>query len=103
MIGASVMINLFALVSSLYIMTVYDCVIPNNVTESLFALTLIVIVVMAFDFILKTCRGIFVDHAGSEIDKRVSSDLFDKISRQMSACRNRRRGRWPIPCVISKC
>ena len=80
-IGASVMINLFALVSSLYIMTVYDRVIPNNATESLFALTLIVIVVMAFDFILKTCRGIFVDHAGSEIDKRVSSDLFDKNSR----------------------
>jgi ATP-binding cassette subfamily C protein LapB len=80
-IGASVMINLFALVSSLYIMTVYDRVIPNNATESLFVLTLIVIVVMGFDFTLKICRGLFVDHAGGEIDKRVSSDLFDKISR----------------------
>ena len=80
-IGASVMINIFALVSSLYIMTVYDRIIPNNATESLFVLTIIVIVVMAFDFTLKICRGNFVDHAGSEIDKRVSSDLFDKISR----------------------
>lgn len=80
-IGASVMINLFALVSSLYIMTVYDRVIPNNATESLFVLTIIVVVVMAFDFTMKICRGNFVDHAGSEIDKRVSSDLFDKISR----------------------
>ena len=31
---ASVLINLFALASSLYIMTVYDRVIPNNATES---------------------------------------------------------------------
>ena len=79
-ITASVMINIFALVSSLYIMTVYDRIIPNNATESLFALTLIVIVVMGFDFALKTIRGSFVDHAGNEIDKRVSSDLFDKIA-----------------------
>ena len=80
-IVASVLINIFALVSSLYIMTVYDRVIPNNATESLFALTAIVIVVMGFDFTLKTLRGSFVDHAGTEIDKRVSSDLFDKIAR----------------------
>lgn len=80
-ISASVLINIFALVSSLYIMTVYDRVIPNNATESLFALTIIVVVVMAFDFVLKILRGSFVDHAGMEIDKKVSRDLFDKISR----------------------
>lgn len=80
-ITASVLINIFALVSSLYIMTVYDRVIPNNATESLFALTAIVIVVMGFDFTLKTLRGSFVDQAGTDIDKRVSSDLFDKIAR----------------------
>ena len=78
---ASVLINIFALVSSLYIMTVYDRVIPNNATDSLWALTIIVVVVMGFDFTLKTLRGSFVDHAGSEIDKRVSADLFDKIAR----------------------
>ena len=78
---ASVLINIFALVSSLYIMTVYDRVIPNNATDSLWALTAIVVVVMGFDFVLKTLRGSFVDHAGSEIDKRISADLFDKIAR----------------------
>ena len=49
---ASVLINIFALVSSLYIMTVYDRVIPNNATDSLWALTAIVVVVMGFDFTL---------------------------------------------------
>lgn len=79
-IVASVLINIFALVSSLYIMTVYDRVIPNNAIDSLWALTLIVVIVMGFDFTLKILRGSFVDHAGSEIDKRVSTDLFDKIA-----------------------
>ena len=78
---ASVFINIFALVSSLYIMTVYDRVIPNNATDSLWALTFIVIVVMGFDFSLKILRGSFVDHAGAEVDRRVSNDLFDKIAR----------------------
>ena len=101
-IGASVMINLFALVSSLYIMTVYDRVIPNNATESLFVLTIIVIIVMAFDFTLKICRGNFVDHAGTEIDKRVSSDLFDRYHAIISACRGRPQARSPTRCVISR-
>ena len=57
---ASVLINIFALVSSLYIMTVYDRVIPNNATDSLWALTIIVVVVMGFDFTLKTLRGISI-------------------------------------------
>ena len=78
---ASVLINLFALASSLYIMTVYDRVIPNNAIESLFALTTIVIVVILFDFVMKIIRGNFVDRAGLKIDRRVSTHLFDKISR----------------------
>ena len=78
---ASVLINLFALASSLYIMTVYDRVIPNNAIESLFALTTIVIVVILFDFVMKIVRGNFVDRAGLKVDRRVSTHLFDKISR----------------------
>ncbi len=79
-IVASVLINLFALVSSLYIMTVYDRVIPNNAIASLITLTIIMIIVMAFDFTLKILRGMFVDHASSQVDRRVSADLFNKIS-----------------------
>ncbi len=79
-IMASVLINIFALVSSLYIMTVYDRVIPNNAIASLITLTIIVVIVMGFDFTLKILRGLFVDHASSQIDRRVSADLFHKIS-----------------------
>ena len=79
-IVASVFINLFALASAMYIMVVYDRVIPNNAFESLWAITIIVVVIMGFDFAMKIIRGMFVDAAGHQIDKRVSSDLFDKIA-----------------------
>ena len=80
-IMASVLINLFALASSLYIMTVYDRVIPNNATESLIALTSIIVVVILFDLAMKIVRGNFVDRASQKIDRQVSKELFDKISR----------------------
>ena len=78
---ASVFINIFALASSVYIMTVYDRVIPNNTIESLVALTAIILVVVAFDFILKIVRSSSIDRAGLRIDKFVSKGLFSKISR----------------------
>ncbi len=81
-IAASVLINLFALASSLYIMTVYDRVIPNKAVESLWALTLIMIVVMGFDFAMKVVRGSFVDAASARIDRVVSENLFERVARR---------------------
>ncbi len=78
-ISASVLINLFALASSLYIMTVYDRVIPNQAMESLWALTFIMGVILVFDFIMKMIRSIFIDYASARIDRSVSDRLFDKI------------------------
>lgn len=76
---AAVFINLFALASSVFVMTVYDRVIPNNATDSLLALTLGVGIVILFDFILKTLRAVFIDQAGARIDKRIASDMFDNL------------------------
>jgi len=79
-IVASVFINLFALVSAFYIMTVYDRVIPNEAMESLLALTIGVCLVMAFDFIMKVLRGVFTDKAGVHIDEKVADNLFQRLS-----------------------
>jgi len=77
---ASVFINLFALASAFYIMTVYDRVIPNEAMESLLALTIGVCIVMAFDFIMKVLRGVFTDQAGINIDHDVADSLFDRLA-----------------------
>jgi ATP-binding cassette subfamily C protein LapB len=57
-------VNLFALASPLFIMNVYDRVIPNEAMETLWVLAVGVIIVFIFDYILKTLRTYFVDRAG---------------------------------------
>lgn len=89
---ASFLINIFALASSLYIMTVYDRVIPNNATESLMVLTVIILVVVAFDFVMKIIRGSFVDRASLRVDKVVSTELFDRISRHDTSLNRKSTG-----------
>ena len=78
---ASVLINIFALASSVYIMTVYDRVVPNNAIESLWALTAMIACVIIFDLVMKILRGIFVDRAGARVDQRVSAVFFERIAR----------------------
>ena len=77
---ASVFINIFALVSAFYVMTVYDRVIPNDATESLTALTVGMLIIILFDFTMKTLRGRFTDQAGAKIDQDVGERLFDHLS-----------------------
>ena len=80
-IFASVFINMFALASAFYIMTVYDRVIPNNALETLVALTVGVLVVVGFDLVMKILRGIFTDRAGLAIDQDVGESVSDRLSR----------------------
>jgi len=83
-IVASICINLFALASAFFVMTVYDRVIPNNAMETLVSLTAGIALVLAFDFMMKTLRSIFTDRAGQNIDNEISGLIFDRISRNES-------------------
>ena len=76
---AAALINLFALVTSLFSMTVYDRVVPNNATNSLIVLSTGVFIVLAFDLVLKMLRAYFIDIAGRNID----ADVGGRIFRQM--------------------
>lgn len=76
---AAVFINVFGLLTSLFTMTVYDRVVPNNATSSLIALTIGLGIVIIFDFILKLLRAYFVDHAGAQIDRDIGEAVFDRL------------------------
>ena len=78
---ASIFINLFALVSAFFVMTVYDRVIPNESLDTLLFLTIGVSVVIFFDFLMKMVRGSLTDKAGKYIDQQVSDQLFEHLSR----------------------
>lgn len=76
---AAVLINIFALVTSLFSMVVYDRVVPNNAMASLTALSIGFALVVIFDFVLKTLRAYFVDIAGADIDHKIGEKVFAKI------------------------
>src|SRR3990167_11482567 len=76
---AAFFVNLLGLISSFFIMTVYDRVIPNNAMESLLALTVGVLFAHLFDFILKSLRGYFIDVAGQRLDAVVGAKVFDNL------------------------
>jgi len=76
---ASLLINLFALATPLFIMNVYDRVVPNHAVETLWALAIGVLVVFSFDFIMRNVRTYFIDSAGKKIDVELSANVFEQI------------------------
>ena len=76
---AATLTNFLGLSSSIFIMVVYDRVVPNEAIESLIALTIGVLIAMSFEFIIKTLRAQFVDRASKKADQRMSRLIFDKI------------------------
>ena len=76
---ASIFINIFALITSVYIMVIYDRIIPNNAISSLISIIIGVLFVISMDFSMKMLRGYFLDMAGKQIDSSSSNDIFQKI------------------------
>jgi ABC-type bacteriocin/lantibiotic exporter with double-glycine peptidase domain len=69
---AAVAINLLGLAGSVYAMNVYDRVVPNNATETLWVLTIGVLVVNIFEFLLRTARAYFIDADMTRVDFRAA-------------------------------
>ena len=78
-IWASIVINLFVIASPLFTMNVYDRVVPNNATDTLWVLAIGVGIVYIFDLALKFIRTYFLDIAGKKSDIIMSSILFEKV------------------------
>ena len=76
---ATVIINFLALVSSLYVMNVYDRVIPNQAYETLWVLSIGVVLAILFEFAAKMIRGHLTDIAGKKADLIISSALFRRV------------------------
>lgn len=73
---ASAIINLLALASPLFVMNVYDRVVPNNATDTLWTLAIGIFIAFSFDFALRLLRTHFIDNAARNIDSRLSAKMF---------------------------
>jgi ATP-binding cassette subfamily C protein LapB len=76
---AAVMVNLFALASPLFIMNIYDRVVPNNAVETLWTLAIGASVVFGFDFLLRNLRSFFIDLTGKKVDTLLAGRIFEKV------------------------
>ena len=76
---ASLFINLFAVATPLFVMNVYDRVVPNQAIETLWVLAIGVFIVYLFDIILKGLRGYFIEVAGKKSDIILSGFLFERV------------------------
>ncbi|MDR5866007.1 type I secretion system permease/ATPase [Halomonas koreensis] len=75
----SVVINLFALAMPLFVLNVYDRVVPNHATDTLWVLAVGVFVVLGFDLVLRLMRSAFVDLAASRADVKLSARLMRQV------------------------
>lgn len=91
LLGA-VFINLFGLASPLFIMNVYDRVIPNNAIETGWALGIGALVVFVFDFIMRSLRAYLLDLAGRRIDVIATRRIYDQVLNMRLAHRPRSSG-----------
>ncbi len=75
---AAFVINLLGLALPLFVMNVYDRVIPYNSIPTLWALASGVSIALLFDFALRVMRSALIDNTGRRIDMNVSSRLFEQ-------------------------
>jgi len=76
---ASFLTNIFGLFVPLYSMNIYDRVVPNNTFSTLWVLSIGIIIVLLFDFVLKVIKSHFVDTASKNADIVLSSRMLEKI------------------------
>lgn len=76
---AAIFINLFALSMPLFVMNVYDRVVPNKALDTLWVLALGVTIIICADLVLKLLRSWFVELAANRADLKLSSYVMERI------------------------
>ncbi len=76
---ASLIINIFVIATPLYTMNVYDRVVPNSATDTLWILSIGIIAIYAIDLTLKFIRSYLLEVAGKKSDIIMSSIIFEKV------------------------
>lgn len=78
---AALMLNLLTLALPLFVMNVYDKVIPNLAYVTLWTLAVGVGIALGLDLLMRTIRGNILENIGRRVDLKVASKLFDQAMR----------------------
>nr|WP_314632866.1 type I secretion system permease/ATPase [uncultured Janthinobacterium sp.] len=83
----TLVLNVIGALVPFYAMAVYDRVIPNNATSSLWVLTIAVVVLTGFELAMRLLRGELVETASRRMDVALSSNIFAQCLRLRAASR----------------
>lgn len=78
---ATLVVNVLAVMTSLYSMQVYDRVVPSFSYGTLWALTVGILIVTLIDWVLKYIRARMLDTVAKRVDQAVSQHLFEHMLR----------------------
>jgi len=76
---AALLVNILGLAAPLFIMSVYDRVIPNGAIPSLVALSIGMVLAISFEFVLRMVRSRIIDMTGKQIDVVLAANLFEHV------------------------
>ena len=72
-------INIFALAVPLFSMNVYDRVVPNNATETLFVLSVGLFIILMFDVYFKSVRNHIIEKVGKDLGLYLEEELMKRV------------------------
>jgi ATP-binding cassette subfamily C protein LapB len=76
---AALIVNTLALASPLFIMNVYDRVVPNGAMASMIALSIGMGIAVIFDFVIRMVRSRIIDMTGKKLDVIMASNIFEHV------------------------
>lgn len=76
---AALLVNLFAMAMPLFVMNVYDRVVPNQATDTLWVLAAGILIVLIGDMALRHMRSWFVDAAAARADTQLSARIMERV------------------------
>jgi ATP-binding cassette, subfamily C, bacterial LapB len=75
----ALLINIFALAAPLFTMNIYDRVVPNQATDTLWVLSIGMLIAICADLILRMMRAWFVELAASRMDVTLSATIMERV------------------------
>lgn len=98
--GFSLCVNLLLLVPSVYMLQVYDRVLPSNSESTLLMLTLIAVFLFVAMGSLEWIRSQLLIVAGARLDQAISPQVFDAVFRQATISGGKAATAQPLSDVL---
>ena len=76
---SAIALGILSVAMPLFVMNVYDRVVPNQAVETLWVLAIGVLIALTADFVLRLVRSYFVELAASRIDVKVSAVIMERV------------------------